>query len=77
MHPALPAPVQLFGAESTYVDSRFGILVPERIVVEWYENLKSKAKPAFALAARTTYTYGAFRQFGVTTDEAVARPAGR
>ena len=50
---------------------------PERTVVEFYENRKSKAKPVFALAARTTYTYGAFRQFGVTTDETVATPAGR
>ena len=33
------------------------------------------AAPAvFALAARTTYTYGAFRQFGVTTDETIATP---
>ena len=76
-HPALPAPIQLFGAESTYVESRFGILVPERIVVEWYENLKSKAKPVFGLAARTTYTYAAFKRFGVTTDETIATPAGR
>ena len=77
VHPALPAPIQLVGIESTYVESRFGILVPERIVVEFYENLKSKAKPVFARAARTTYTYGAFRQFGVTTDETVATPLTR
>ena len=50
VHPALPAPIQLVGYESTYVESRFGILVPERIVIEWYENLKSKAKPVFALS---------------------------
>ena len=68
VHTALGAPVELVGIESTYVESRFGILVPERTVVEFYENRKSKAKPVFALAARTTYTYGAFRQFGVTTD---------
>jgi len=77
VHPALATPVELVGIESTYVESRFGILVPERTVVEFYENRKSKAKPVFALAARTTYTYGAFRQFGVTTDETVATPAGR
>ena len=77
VHPALPAPIQLVGSESTYVESRFGILVPQRIVFEWYENQKSKAKPGFALVARMTFTYGAFRQFGVTTDETVATPAGR
>ena len=76
-HPALTAPVQLLGIESTYIESRFGILVPERIVAEFYENRKSKAKPAFALAARTTYTYGAFKQFGVQMDEDVALPAAR
>ena len=77
VHPALPAPIQLLGMESTYVESRFGILVPQRTVIEFYENRKSKAKPLFALAARTTYTYAAFRQFGVATDETVAIPAGR
>jgi hypothetical protein len=77
VHPALPAPIQLIGFDSTYVASRFDIHVPERTVVEFHENRKSKAKPLFALAARTTYTYGAFRQFGVTTDEAIATPAGR
>jgi len=51
--------------------------VPERVIIEFYENRKSKAKPAFALTARTTYTYGQFRQFGVTTDETVATPTGR
>ena len=77
MHPALPAPVLLLGSDSAYVESRFGILVPERIVFEWYENVKSKAKPAFARVAGMTFTYGTFRQFGVTTDETVAMPAGR
>jgi hypothetical protein len=77
VHPALPAPIQRVGSESTYVESRFGILVPERIVFEWYENQKSKAKPLFALVSRMTFTYGAFSQFGVTTDETIAAPAGR
>jgi hypothetical protein len=77
VHPAVPTPIPLFGQESIYVESRFGILVPERIVVEWHENLRSKAKPVFALKVRTTYTYGPFKQFGVTTDETVATPAAR
>ncbi len=47
VHPALPSPIQLVGVESTCTESQFGILVPERIVVEWYVNLKSKAKPVF------------------------------
>ena len=77
VHPALVMPIQLLGIESTYVDSRFGIGVPERIVAEFYENRKSKAKPLFGLTARTTYTYGSFRRFGVTTDETVLTPAER
>jgi len=77
VHPALPMPIQLLGIESTYVDSRFGIRVPERTVAEFYENRKSKAKPLFGLTARTTYTYGAFRRFGVTTDETILTPAER
>jgi hypothetical protein len=77
VHPALPAPIPLVALESTYVESRFGILVPERIVIEFYENSKSKATPVFARMARMTFTYGAFRQFGVTTDETVAVPTGR
>ena len=77
VHPALPGPIQLLGIESTYVESRFGILVPDRIVAEFYRNQKSKSKPVFGLAARTTYTYGAFKQFGVSTDETIATPAGR
>jgi hypothetical protein len=77
VHPAVSAPILLFGQESAYVESRFGILVPERIVVEWHENLKSKAKPVFARKVRTTYTYGEFKQFGVTTNETVATPTDR
>ena len=77
VHPALPAPIPLVGLESTYVESRFGIHVPERIVIEWQENRKSKAKPVFTLAARMTFTYGVFKQFGVATDETVAPPAVR
>ena len=68
---------KLFGSESNYVESRFGILVPDRIIVEWYVNRKSKAKPTLARAARTTYTYGAYKQFRVATDERLAAPAGR
>lgn len=76
-HEALPAPVVLVSSETSYTESRFGILVPERIVFEWQENVKSKARPVFARAARMTFTYGAFRQFGVATDETIAAPAGR
>ena len=73
-HEALPGPVVLVSSESSYVESRFGILVPARIVFEWQENVKSRTRPVFARAARMTFTYGAFRQFGVATDETIATP---
>jgi len=74
VHPAVAAPIPLVGSDSTYVESRFGILVPQRIVFEWQENVKSKTRPVFARAARMTFTYGAFRQFGVATAETIATP---
>jgi hypothetical protein len=40
IHPALPEPVTILRHEATYTESRFGILVPERSVFEWYERGK-------------------------------------
>ena len=36
-HPALADPVTLIRSEHDYTDSRLEILVPERIVFEWFE----------------------------------------
>lgn len=75
VHPGVPEPTTVISADHAYTDSRFGILVPSRIVFEWLESPKrSKAKPTFTLAARTTFTYGAFRRFEVATEETVATP---
>ena len=75
VHPGLPEPTTLITFDHTYTDSRFDILVPSRIVLEWRESPKgSTSKPAFALAARTTFTYGEFRRFEVATQETVAAP---
>ena len=80
-HPALPDPVVLIRSEHEYADSQLGILVPERIVYEWFEAPKwsknSKQPPAFALAARTSFAYSAFRKFQVTTQEVIAEPDAR
>ena len=79
-HPALSDPVVLIRSEHDYADSRLGILVPARIVFEWFEAPKwskhSKQPPSFTLAARTAFAYGAFRRFEVTTREEIAEPDG-
>jgi hypothetical protein len=68
----------LIRSEHDYTDSRLGILVPERIVFEWFEaprwSKNSKQTPAFTLAARTAFAYSAFRKFDVTTTEVIAEP---
>lgn len=73
VHPGLPEPALLMSTDHAYADSRFGILVPSRIVFEWRES-RSKSKPAFTLATRMTFSYGAFRRFEVATEETVATP---
>ncbi|HKE86676.1 MAG TPA: hypothetical protein VKB50_23130 [Vicinamibacterales bacterium] len=69
-------PVLLIGRESTYTESRYGILVPERIVYEFHERgkaVRNQAPPFFTIE-RTTCTYGAFRKFDVATQEAIGTP---
>jgi hypothetical protein len=75
-HPATPEPVVMIHRESTYTPSRFGILVPERIVFDWlgrFSHPKS-GRPSFALSERTTFTYGSFKRFDVATDERIKMP---
>jgi hypothetical protein len=73
VHPALPEPTTLISTDSAYADSRFGILVPSRLVFEWHES-RSKSNPVFTLKARMTFTYGAFRRFEVATEQTIATP---
>jgi len=77
-HPAFQDPIVLIRSVHDYADSRLGILVPQRIVFEWFESEKwspkSKQPPSFTLAARTAFTYGAFRKFEVTTQEVIETP---
>ena len=77
VHPALPGPVTIVRREGTFTESRFGILVPQRAVVEFFERGKqANSQPqTFFRAARTTFTYTAFRQFSVATEETIAAPA--
>lgn len=77
-HPAVSDPIVLIRSVHDYTDSRLGILVPERIVFEWFESAKwtpkSKQPPSFTLSARTAFSYGAFRRFEVTTKEVIDSP---
>ena len=77
VHPALPDPVTIVRREGTFTESRFGILVPQRGVVEFFERGKQvkNQPPTYFRAARTTFTCTAFRQFNVATEETIATPA--
>ncbi len=72
---ATPEPYVLTHAESEYGASRFGVLVPERIVFEWrqpFARLKN-GQPAFSMSERATFTYGAFKRFDVATEETLKK----
>lgn len=75
-HPATPDPLVMSHRESTYKPSDLGILVPERIVFDWLVHFShpKNGRPSFALSERTTFTYGSFKRFEVTTSEKVKLP---
>jgi hypothetical protein len=75
-HPAAAEPLVMLRAERVYNPSRFGILVPQRIVFEWLRRFDhpKKGRPSFELSERTTFAYDAFRRFDVTTTEAIRVP---
>jgi hypothetical protein len=75
--PGREEPVLLIRRVSTYTESRYGILVPERIVYEFHERGKAGGKqaPPFFTVQRTTCTYGAFRRFDVATEETIGVPS--
>lgn len=75
-HPATPDPLVITHRESTYKSSDFGILVPECIVFDWLLHFShpKNGRPSLALSERTTFTYGSFKRFEVTTSEKVKLP---
>ncbi len=75
-HPALKEPVILFRQESSYTESRFGTLVPERMVFELYAPAKpvKNQPPSWFRTARKTATFSAFRQFEVATQQTIGAP---
>ena len=77
VHPLLAEPVVILHQEATYTESRFGILVPERVVYDIHERGKQAKNqpPSFFRAARTTCTYGTFRKFEVETEHTIDIPS--
>jgi hypothetical protein len=75
LNPAVPDPLVVLNRESTYGESRFGILTPKRIVYDFHQRTSgTRQKPSITLAERITFTYGAFRRFEVGTEETIAAP---
>jgi len=76
-HPAAPDPILMLRQEAVYAPSRFGILVPERIVLDFLFHFShpKNGPPSMALSERLTFTYGAFRRFDVATEEQIGVPA--
>jgi hypothetical protein len=57
------------------IESRFGILTPQRVVAELYDRTGgTKQKPLLTLAARWTLTCGAFRRFEIATETTIVPP---
>jgi hypothetical protein len=58
--------------EMEYVPSAFGILVPKTIITSFFDKQETD-KPTVRLTGRTTYTYDAFKRFGISTDSEVPK----
>ena len=75
LNPSVPDPLLFLNRESTYGESRFGILTPQRIVYDFYGRTSgTKQKPSMTLTARLIFSYGAFRRFEVAADVTIATP---
>lgn len=75
LNPSVPDPLIFLNRESTYGESRFEILTPQRIVYDFYGRTSgTKQKPSMTLTARITFAYGAFRRFEVATEESITTP---
>jgi hypothetical protein len=71
----LPEPLIFLRRDTTYRESRFGILTPQRIVGEWFNRTGgTRQKPSLARVALLTYTYVAFRRFEVATEDSITLP---
>jgi hypothetical protein len=65
-------------SEFEYTNSAFGILVPRRLVSEFYRKSSKKNGPqSLRLAVRLTSTYSDFKRFDVSTVSDIRLPAGK
>jgi hypothetical protein len=63
-------PQVLIRLEQDYQPSEFGILTPQKFVFSWFAHMRDREKsPRLALTSRTTYSYGKFTRFDVSSEE--------
>ncbi len=57
--------------EQEYQPSDLGILTPKKFVFSWFSNMRNRETSAaqLGLTSRTTYSYGKFRRFDVSSEE--------
>lgn len=67
----LAQPQVMIRWEQDYQASEFGILTPKQFVFSWFANLvgRNTAAARLELNSRTTYSYGKFTRFDVSSDE--------
>jgi hypothetical protein len=71
----LPEPGVVSRRDSEYANSAFGILVPRRLVSEFYRKSSTRNEPqSLRLAVRLTDTYSDFKRFDVSTDSDIHLP---
>jgi hypothetical protein len=74
----LPGPAVVLRSDSEYAESAFGILVPRRVVSEYYRKSPPRNGPqSLRLAVRLTTTYADFKRFDVSTVSEIRLPAGK
>jgi hypothetical protein len=74
----LPEPGVVLRSDSEYANSAFEILVPRRVVSEYYRKSGKKNGPqSLRLAARLTTTYADFKRFDVSTVSDIRLPAAK
>ena len=75
-HPAAAEPLVFIRADTHYTESRFGVMVPHRVVWDSLQRFSHEkgAQPALGLSDRVTFTYGEFRRFEVATSETIETP---
>jgi hypothetical protein len=74
----LPEPAVVSRRDSEYANSAFGILVPRRVVSEYYRKHRRKNAPQpLHLAVRLTDTYSDFKRFDVSTVSDIRLPPGQ